>query len=352
LTRRQLIAHVRTVTGLGCSEKLITQWRQEQRRDGEKEERRDRATKRRGLVGVLLFVGLNACVTTTATLAPSSPPPEIKISPAPSEAPSLSNLKSQISNSQGPRLLRIKLTINAASDLLVKQGDEVKAGQMLANHSHERERLFAQRRVLESQAQQIAAQLTTATESIALVEKLGAELPPISFASEQAAITKAETEAVVTTRKVEVQKQKVSGVRDQVSASQQAAVPSHLTPDTWHLIEAHETAKLTFAQDADRQANAVVALQKAKLTAAQEARAFQEKQRALEVAKHLLTARQQQQQAVIARSQLLMQIAALDLQLAQLAEVRAPFAGKIRRIEYEDMHDQTITVLVYLSVHQ
>jgi hypothetical protein len=125
-----------------------------------------------------------------------------------------------------------------------------------------------------------------------------------------------------------------------------------LTPDTWHLIEQHETAKLTFAQDAARQAAAEVALQKAKLTSAQEARAFAEKQHALEVAKQLLAARQQQQQVIFARSQLLTQIAVLDLQLAQLAAIRAPFAGKIRRIEYEDMHDQTLTVLVYLAVHR
>jgi hypothetical protein len=62
----------------------------------------------------------------------------------------------------------------------------------------------------------------------------------------------------------------------------------------------------------------------------------------------LLTARQQQQQAVLARAQLLTQIAALDWQLAQLAAVRAPFSGKIRRIEYENMHDQILTVVVYL----
>jgi hypothetical protein len=147
-----------------------------------------------------------------------------------------------------------------------------------------------------------------------------------------------------------VQKQKVSGVRDQVSAPQQAAVPSHLTPDTWHLIKQHETAKLTFAQDAARQAAAEVALQKAKLTSAQETRAWQEKQHTLEFSKQWLTARQQQQQGIIARSQLLTQIAALDLQLAQLAAVRAPFAGTIRRIEYEDMHDQTLTVVVYLFI--
>jgi hypothetical protein len=340
LTRRQLIAHVRTVTGLGCSEKLITQWRQTRPQEG--------AKKRRSVWGLLFCLSLNACAMATMPVAPSAP--EITIAPAPGDPPDVSTLNSQISNAQGPRLLRIKLTVNAARDLLVKTDDEVKAGQVLTNRSHERQRLLAQRRILTTQAQQIAAQLTVAAQSLAWLKQRGANLPPITFASEQAAITKAEAEAVITTRQVEVQRQKVSGVRDQVSVTEQAAVPSHLTPDTWHLIEQHETARLTFAQDAARQAAAEVALQKAKLTSAQEARAWQEKQHALELSKQWLTARQQQQQAVLARAELLPKLAALDLQLAQLAEVRAPFSGKIRRIEYEDMRDQIITVVVYLFI--
>jgi hypothetical protein len=252
LTRRQLIAHVRAVTGVGCSEKLITEWRQTQRRAETKQ--------RRGGWGLLFCLGLSACTMATMPVAPAAP--EITISPAPTDPSDVSNLNSQISKAQVPHLLRIQLTIHAARDLLVKSGDDIQAGQPLTNRSHERQRLLAQRRILESQAQQIAAQLTAAAASLALLKQRGAALPPLSFASEQAAITKAEAEAAVIARQVEVQRQKLSVVRDQVSATQQAAVPSHLTPNTWHLIESHETAKLTFAQDAARQANAEIALQK------------------------------------------------------------------------------------------
>lgn len=307
-------------------------------------------TGRRGVMVLWLCLGINACATTTMTVAP--PTPEITISPVPSEAPNVAHLSSQISNSQAPRLLRIKLTINAASDLLVKQGDDVKAGQALTNRSHERNRFLAQRRVLATQAQQIAAQLTTAAESLALLAQRGAALPPISFASEQAAITKAEAEAAVTARQVELQRQRIASFASLVSGEADILPARNSKLETRNLITEHETAKLTFAQDAARQSAAEVALQRAKLTSAQEARAWQEKQHALELSKQLLTARHQQQQAVLARSQLLSQIAALDLQLAQLAAVRAPFAGKIRRIEYEDMRDQTLTVLLYLSVHR
>jgi hypothetical protein len=130
---------VRAVTGVGCSEKLITQWRRDRQRGGEKEGQGEGAKKRRGVLALMLCLGLNACVTTTTTFAP--PAPEITISPAPSDSPNFSNLKSQISNSPGPRLLRIKLTINAARDLLVKTDDEVNAGQALTNRSHDRRRI-------------------------------------------------------------------------------------------------------------------------------------------------------------------------------------------------------------------
>lgn len=352
LTDRQLIELIREQTGVGCSFRTICEWRKERR--SEQEKVRENPTTQ--IIAASLRPAVIALLFCVVSLAASSCRPPQAVA-----AQSLSNFQSPISNSQSdgivitqpsetneanapqetPRLLQLKLTINAPADLLVKTGDEVKAGQALTNRSHERNRLLAQRRVLETQAQQIEAQLTTAAESLSLLEQRGADLPPISFASEQAAITKADAEAAIIARKVELQKQRLAALP--------AVVPNGYDKQA---VESHETAKLTQAQDAERQANAEIALQKAKLTSAQEARAFAEKQHALELSKQLLTARQQQQQAIIARSQLLTQIAALDLQLAQLAEVRAPFSGKIRRIEYEDMHDQTITVLVYLSVHQ
>jgi hypothetical protein len=362
LTDRQLIELIREQTGVGCSFRTICEWRKERRSERENERQRETPTTQTVVASLrLTVIALLFCVVSLA--ASSCRPPQAVAAQSPLVNAPLAHSQSdgivitqpsEANNSkETPRLLQLKLTINAASDLLVKTDDEVKAGQALTNRSHERNRLLAQRRVLETQAQQIEAQLTTAAESLALLEQRGADLPPISFASEQAAITKAEAEAAIITRKVELQKQKLSVVSSLLSAGSEKPTENR-PPATDHrqLITEHETARLTFAQDAARQAAAEVALQKAKLTSAQEARAFAEKQHALELSKQLLTARHQQQQAVIARSQLLTQIAALDLQLAQLAEVRAPFAGKIRRIEYEDMHDQTLTVLVYLAVHQ
>ena len=364
LTRRQLIAHVRTVTGIGCSEKLITQWRQERSGDGATARARD-VVRRKRMVQLRLFL---VCAVLGATLKPWHPSlqvaaQEITISPAPSASPT-------ISNSLGPRLLRIKLTINAASDLLVKPGDEVKGGQVLTNRAHERQRLLAQRRILATQVQQSKAQRTAAIASLALLAQRGATLPPLSFASEQAAITKAEAEAVTVNRAVEIQQQKVAVVGDwwsvsgenrpsspaterhQPATSHRLPTTSSTPPITDHqsFIIAHETAQLTEAQERQALAQTDVELQRAKLTTAREARAFAEQQHRIEHTRQILSARSQQQQTAIEHARLAAQIAELDWQLAHLTAIRAPFAGTIKRIEWEDMHNETITVVVYLSL--
>lgn len=91
-------------------------------------------------------------------------------------------------------------------------------------------------------------------------------------------------------------------------------------------------------------------MQRAKLTASRETRAFAEQQHRIEHTRQLLSVRSQQQQAAIEFARLRAQLAELDLQLTQLVEVRAPFGGTIKRIEWEEMNDETITVVVYLSV--
>lgn len=353
LTDRQLIEYVREHTGTGCSFRTICAWRKQRTViDRTTNHRKSRGVTGnnspsaspvspcvpRGLILCLLVLTSSCHPTPLASTLPSlitsqsSSNPPSQISNQPTSVPAFSP------PAQSPKILEMKLTINSPRDLNVRQGDPVEAGQVLTSRSHERQRLLAQRRVLNAQAQQIEAQLSAAEASISLLKRLSAELPPASFASEQAAITRAEAEAAVIARKVAVQQQRLAALP--------AAIPSGFDKQA---VETHEAAKLAFAQDSERQALAEIELRKAKLKSAKEARAFEEKHHLVETTRQLLSARHQQQQAVIARSQLLAQIAAIDLQTAQL-EVRAPFSGIVKRIEWENQHDQTITVLLYLAV--
>ena len=247
----------------------------------------------------------------------------------------------------------------------VKAGQQIATGAWLSERQTARQRLWLQKRVLQTATQHLQTQRKLTDESVRQLQSLGLELPPTTFAAEQAAIRRAETEAVAINRAVEMQRQKlavVSGwwsvVGEELFAHNESAPTTDATatinrpPTTDHrpLIQAHETAQLTQAQDKQLLALAEIELHKAKLTSAREMRAWEEKNHRVEVTRQLLSARHQQQQAETELARLTAQLAELDLQLAQLAEVRAPFAGTIKRIEWEEMNDEKITVVVYLAV--
>ncbi len=374
-TTHALITHVRALTGTGCSRKLIIAWRQERgnerraERDAAQERQSDTARRWRG-VQLRLFL---VCLLLGTTMKPWHPvasvaAQEITISPAPSASPTISNPPSPISPSPTPRLLRIKLTLHAPHELRIKQGDTVKAGDLLSDQRQARQRLLVQKRSLASVAHHLQIQRQLTAQSLQQLNSLGLALPPNTFATEQAAITKAEAEAVAVNRAVEIQQQKVAvvggwwsvvgkekaEVRSQIAdrGIQNFPPTGHRPPITDHqsFITAHETAKLTQAQERQALAHAEIELHKAKLTTAQETRAWEEQKHRVEITRQRLSVHQQQQQAAIERARLTAQIAELDLQLAHLIEVRAPFTGTIKRIEWEDMNNETITVLVYLSL--
>ncbi len=375
LTRRQLIAHVRSVTGIGCSEKLITQWRQEQCRDAETGRHGDGAKKRCGVLGLLCCLCLNSCATTTP-LPPPALPTEITISPAPSEAPSISNIPFSPSSPTHPRLLRIKLTLNAPHELQVKVGQQIAVGTLLSDRKTARQRLLVQHAAVQAAQQHLQTQQQLAEQSLRQLQSLGLDLPPTTFATEQTAIKRAETEAIATRRAVEVQKQKLAVLSEamviadrwpvagnttipsiDVSHPQETAPTTNapatdhrpLTTDHLSLIQQHEAAKLAQAQDKQLLASSEIEWHKAKLTTARDVRIWEEQKHRVEITRQLLAARSQQQQAAIEAARLTAQLAEIELQLAQLAAVRAPFAGTIKRIEWEDMNDEKISVVVYLA---
>lgn len=346
LPRRQLIAHVRLVTGLGCSEKLIAEWRKERQRGREKEGQGE-ATQGRGinqrrffLSCLLLGVGL-----LTGQLSLNVDAQNITTSPTPNHSPTSTT-------AAGPRLLRIKLTLNAPRELCIKQGDEVRLGDLLSNRSLARQRLWLQKRTLQSARQHLQTQMQLTAASLQQLQSLGLGLPPSTFAAEQAAIKRAETEAVAVNRAVEIQRRLLSVISGLLPVENPLPFPTNQqqTTDSRQLVTEHEEVKLTQAQDKLLLAHSEIELHQAKLMTAREVRAWEEKKHQVEVIRQLLAARSQQQQSATEGARLTAQLAELDLQLAQLAEVRAPFAGTIKRIEWEEMNDEKITVVVYLVI--
>jgi hypothetical protein len=267
---------------------------------------------------------------TTPTTATASPSPLVLVS-----------LDNAPMASGSPRYLRVKLTINRVEDLRVKAGDKIEAGAALSDRAFERQRLMLQRRALAVAAHRIGQQSTAAQESIKLLAELGGELPPATFASEAAAIRRAEADAQAAARKVALQQERRSSLPALVPAGYDAGA-----------IESHESVKLAIAEDAQRQAVADVGVAQAKLRTARELRAIEEKRARVDFARQMLAAHSQLQQTESARAQLAAQIAAIDAQFAQLVAVRAPFGGTVKRIVWEEMDDAAITVFVDLALNQ
>jgi hypothetical protein len=350
LTRRQLIAHVRAVTGIGCSEKLITQWRQERCGDAEKGRHGDVGRQR--VVQLRLFL---VWLLLGATMKPWHPvavgaAQEITISPAPSATPSLPNFPSPISNPAAPRLLRLQLTLSSPRELLVQMGQQVAAQQLLCDRASLRQRLQLQHRALRSALQHLQTQQQLTAASLRRLQSLGMNLPSVTFAVEQSALQRAEAAAQSAQRAVEIQRQRITSFASLISGEADALFSRNAKLETRNLIVAHETARLTQAQESQALAQAEAAFQRAQLEAARAARVYDEKKHRIDLTRQVLAVRSQQQQAAIEQARLTTQLAEVELQLAQSTAVRAPFTGTIKRIEWEDMKDEKLAVLVYLSI--
>jgi hypothetical protein len=377
-TIRELMAHVQAMTGTGCSRKLIIAWRQERKSDTATQGQADAGSKTKAATGrrwravqlrlfLLLCVGMSACAT-TPPIAPPATQREVTISPAPTATPDISNFQSPISNPNSPRLLRIKLTINAPHELRIQQGDAVNAGDVVSNRQQARERLLVQQRALQSAQQHLQQQRQLADASLAQLNSLGTEPPAITFAAERAAIQHAETEAIAAQRTVATQQARLSVVRGQLSVvsptastvftdDQSLQAQEHLTTDNEQLtleklriIQQHEESKLTQVSDKQLLAHSDIELHQAKLVSAKELRAWQGQTHRVELTRQILSVRHQQQQIELELARLTAQLAELNLQIANFTEIRAPFAGIIKRIEWEEMNNENISVLVYLSL--
>jgi hypothetical protein len=295
LSFRKLIVYVRRRTGTGASPKLIGRWRR----------------------GVLVLV-LASMMGGSGHIA--------NIIPANAEA-------------DHPHLIKIRLTISSADDLKVKTGETIASGAVLSDRRSDQQRLERQRQSLALSIKRLDAQTATINSSIKLLDQLNAAMPSPTFAAERAAIRNAETGAESELRKVELQRRRATEIP--------VLLPEVGDRET---VAAHETIKLQQAEDAHRQSLAQVELAKAKFESAREAREFEMKRHSVEVTRQFLDARSKLQQAEIARAQLIAQMAAIDDRLEELSTVRAPFGGKAERISWEEQHDRTITVVVYLSV--
>ncbi len=289
-----------------------------------------------------------------------------------------------------PRNIKIELTLSNPTDLKVKPGDIVTAGQVLSDRVSERNRLQAKKKQLQLSLQKLNLPLTPIPQPKPIPEI--AELPPVSYAEEEAAIklhkqklTEAESAIALQKEKIEqlrslfstkAEEKRSGGAREKISSNS----PLHpCTPAPLHencspvqggvskhkLILEHEQANLKNLETARQSAQIQLEVTRSKLTTAKEQRAYIEYQRQLEQTRRAI-ALQQQQQAIASQesersrrraereysqAQIETQIQTLDYQIHQLSTVTAPYEGTIKKVKWTGQSDHHLTAVVTLSVN-
>ena len=240
--------------------------------------------------------------------------------------------------------LSLKLTLSSPEDLKVREGDQVKDGQILSDRLRERQRLEAQKRQLQIQMARLKAPIVGAPPARPIPEV--ASLPPASFLDEVA----------------EVERQRVMVQRaESVVGNQQRMLDLLASMPAGQLPEAtlpHEQEVLKQKQQELDQARAEMQLAEAKLAQAQQDRQYQEYLHSLEMSKRSIAIQQgelqrqeqlqrqeeQERDRSFKLAQLETQMQQLDSQLFSLSSVRSPFNGKIQRLVWQGQTDQNLVV--------
>lgn len=224
---------------------------------------------------------------------------------------------------QSPRRLTIKVSVSDPEDLKVAQGQEIKAGDLIADRGRARQRLEAQQQQLALTLQR----LQTATITPPLPP---AKVPAIAhptYLEEEAAIAKAEA-------MVEQAEHAIAAKHQELDYLQSL---DHLNP----LVLEHEQAKL---EELQRQHTAAVrdyqlavgrkssAEYQHRLTLAQ--RAERQNQTLLSYQRQWAEYEQRLRDRDFQVAQTQLRLDEVENQIASIAVVRAPYSGTVRRVKW------------------
>ncbi|MEG4065446.1 hypothetical protein [Microcoleus sp. SVA1_A1] len=273
----------------------------------------------------------------------------VAIAQTPEPLPPPAQLQPPPSSPDSNRTLRLKLQVRAIDHLLVKEGDTIKQGQVIADQIDDRTRLNAQKLSIEESLKRI--QDGVILEPIAPLKppELSAIPNPI-YAAEEAAINKAKAILERTTEKAKLQQRMLDLLRT-----------SNALPE---MVE-HETVKLGEAIAESESAMAEYDLAKGQLLKAQAdyqklqydhsvnlSRAIEEQSRAAQIYQQRLGEVAEQKRIKESQvSQLKLQLQAIDDKLGLLAQIKSPYDAQVRRIRIIDQVGNFLNVELVLSAN-
>lgn len=255
----------------------------------------------------------------------------------PTSAPAQPQTLTAPTSSTDPRILKFNLTLSEPDDLKVRQGDGVRAGQVLADRTRERNGLLGQRQKTQLSLEQIQAQAILEPPPPLPVPPVS-DLPPVAYQAQAAQIAQ-------TTDAIELQKRKLDLL--------QTLPPDQVLP----AMREHEERileglyrELEAAQASLKEAQEQTAYQRYEHSLALARRAQEENQQRLAYNQQLQQAEQQRRDQAFQAAQLQAQLQDIEAKLADLSTVRSPYGGTIRRIKWLGQTDNRLTVEITLAV--
>lgn len=241
--------------------------------------------------------------------------------------------QSGTSSTKSPRRLTISISVSDPEDLKVKEGDRISAGDLIADRGRDRARLEAQARQLDLTLEQLQYASITPPQTPASVPAVAA-LPNPSYLEEEAAIERAKVTVDQAERVLQQKQQQIAYLQT--------------LPNLDPLVMEHEQAKLVELQQAHTAAVRDYQLAVGRLGNAQGETAYREYRHSLELAERVERANQaglsyQRQWAEYEQrlrdrdyqlSQTRLRLDEVENAIANLAVVRSPYAGRIRRIKW------------------
>ena len=283
-----------------------------------------------------------------------------------------------------PRTIKIHLTLTSPQDLKVKPGDEVTPGTVLSDRTTERQRLLAQKKQLEISLKKLDLPIPEITQPKPIPAL--SKLPPVSYQQEEANIALKQQELAEAEKAIANQEEKIRQLRELLPAIQPLkAVPANSDPEqnlsditspsialseldaenkSMFVIIEHEQAILEQLVAARDKAKLQVDIAKSQLLTAKERRAHAEYQRYVEETRRTIALQQQQielerqrsiragqiQEREYSKAQIETKIQEIDNAIAQLSTVKAPYAGKIKKIKWTGQDNHNLTVQLTLDV--
>ena len=277
-----------------------------------------------------------------------------------------------------PRTIKIEMKLYDTKDLKVQTGDKVKAGQVIGDHSIDRQKLLYQKSQLERELSNLSI------NSLYVPIMPIASLPKANYEIEQSNISMAEYNLSNAKLQHENQRDKISKLRSMMKSevtnyqsvqnnknlqlnnnfkpltsdlTNEVSLTSDLAYRDIDSILQHEESILANLQTKIKSAEIKLNLAKSRLSKAKQDREYQEYLHQLEIYKRSvnlsrqkLELARQEEKVNYQKSQIKSQINQIENQISQLAEVRSPYDGTIKKIKWAGQSNNVINVVVTLAV--